>query len=66
MVPVMVSGHNQKLFEPFGIWTEIAMSPGSVKCNKNQVRQDDGLGKSEHERSKNKSAHEGVIDKVGA
>jgi len=31
MVPMMESGHDQKFFEPFGVGTEIAMSPGSVK-----------------------------------
>ena len=35
MVPVMVSGHDQELFEPFRIRTEIAVSPGSVKGDKN-------------------------------
>src|ERR1700730_9860874 len=66
MVPMMISGHNQKLFEPFGIGTEIAMSPSSVKGDKNQIRQDDRLRKSEHERNQDKSSHEGVVYKVGA
>ena len=43
MVPMMESGHNQKLFEPFGVGTEIAMSPGSVKSDENQIGQDDRL-----------------------
>jgi len=64
-VPMVISGHNQKLFEPFGIGTEIAMSPGSVKGNKNQIRQDDRLRKSKHERGKDKSAHKCVVYKVG-
>src|SRR5207302_6658826 len=51
MVPMMVSGHHQELFEPFGIGTEIAMSPGSVKGNKDQIRKDDRLRKSKHERN---------------
>ena len=43
MVPMMESGHDQKLFEPFGVGTEIAMSPGSVKSDENQIGQDDRL-----------------------
>src|SRR5216684_4129443 len=66
MVPMMISGHNQKLFEPFSIGTEIAVSPGSVKGDKNQICQDDRLRKSKHERSKDKSAHKCVVYKVGA
>src|SRR5216684_1347886 len=66
MVPMMISGHNQKLFEPFSIGTEIAMSPGSVEGDKNQIRQDDRLRKSKHERSKDKSAHKCVVYKVRA
>ena len=66
MVPMMISGHNQILFEPFGIGTEIAVSPGSLKGNKNQIRQDDRLGETKHELSKDKSAHKCVVHKVGA
>ena len=66
MVPMMISGHHQKLFEPFRIGTEIAMSPGRVKGDKNQIRQDDRLRKSKHERNKDKSAHQCVVYKVGA
>src|SRR5216683_1017986 len=66
MVPMVISGHNQKPFEPFSIGTEIAMSPGSVEGNKNQIRQDDRLRKSKHERSEDKSADKCVVDKVGA
>ena len=57
MVPMMISGHDQKLFEPFGVRAEIAMSPSSVKGDKNQIRQDDRLRKSKHERNKDKSTH---------
>jgi hypothetical protein len=64
MVPMMISGHDQILFEPFRIVTEIAMSPGSVKGNKDQIRQDDRLLKSKHERSEDKSADKCVVDKV--
>src|SRR5580693_6022396 len=46
MVPMMVSGHDQKLFDPFCIGTKIAMSPGSMKGHKDQVCQDNGLRKS--------------------
>ena len=66
VVPMMVSGHNQELVDPFDIGTEIAVSPSSVKGNKNQICQDDGLRKSKHERGEDKSAHKCVIDKVGA
>src|SRR5580700_385401 len=66
MVPMVVSGHNQKLFNPLCVGTEIAMSPGSVKGHKNQIRQDDRLRKSKHERNKDKSAHESVVYEVGA
>src|SRR4029077_3194444 len=66
VVPMMISGHNQKLFEPFRVGTEIAVSPGGVKSNKNQIRQDDRLRKSKHERSKDKTAHKCVVYKVGA
>src|SRR5438876_5381665 len=66
MVPMVISGHDQKLFDPFGVGTEIAMSPGGVKGHKNQIRQDDRLRKSKHQRSKDKSAHECVVHKVGA
>ena len=50
----------------WGIRAEIAMRPGSVKGNKNQIRQDDRLRKSQHERSQDKSAHQCVVHKVGA
>src|SRR4029077_11485174 len=66
MVPVMISGHDQELFQPFRIGTEIAVSPGSVKGHKNQIRQYDRLRKSQHEGNKDKSAHQGVVHKVGA
>src|SRR5579859_3154463 len=66
MVPVMISGHDQKLFQPFGIRAEIAMGPGSVQGNKNQIRQDDRLRKSKHHGNKDKSAHQRVVHKVGA
>src|SRR6476660_3158483 len=66
MVPMMISGHNQILFKPFSVGTEIAMSPDSVNGNKNQIRHDDRLRKSKHERNKDKSAHECVVYKVGA
>src|SRR5882757_10720030 len=64
MVPMMISGHDQKLFEPFGIGTEITMSPSRVNGDKNQIRHDDRLRKPKHERSKDKSAHQGVVYKV--
>ena len=66
MVPMMISGHNQILFQPFCVGTEIAMSPGGVKGDENQIRQDDRLRKSKHERNKDKSAHECVVHEVGA
>src|SRR5262249_54640760 len=66
VVPMMVSGHDQELFDPFGIGAEITMRPGGVKGDKDQIPQDDGLRKSEHEGSKNKSAHKRVVHKVGA
>ena len=66
MVPMMISGHDQILFEPFSVGTEIAMSPGRVKRNKNQICEDDRLRKSEHERDEDKSADECVVDEVGA
>src|SRR5262249_58128490 len=66
MVPMMISRHNQELFEPFRIGAEIAMSPRRVKGDKHQIPQDDRLRKSEHERGQDKSAHEGVVHKVGA
>src|SRR3981081_1081690 len=66
MVPMMISGHNQILLDPFSIGTEVAMSPGSVEGNKNQIRQDDRLRKAQHERNKDKSAHKCVVYKVGA
>jgi len=66
MVPMVISGHDQILFEPVSIGTEIAMSPGGVKGDENQIRQDDRLRKSKHERNKDKSAHKCVVDKVGA
>ena len=64
MVPMMISGHNQILFEPFRTRTEIAMRPRSVKGYKNQIRQNDRLRKSKHERNEDKSAHKRVVDKV--
>src|SRR5215470_4989275 len=66
MVPVMVPGHHQKLFEPFRIGTKIAVSPGGVKRNENQIRQNDRLRKSKHERDEDESAHQRVVYKVGA
>src|SRR5215467_1735096 len=66
MVPVMIPGHDQKLFEPFRIGTKIAMSPRRVKRNENQIRQNNRLRKSEHERNEDKSAHQRVVYKVGA
>ena len=66
MVPMVIPGHHQILFEPFGIGAEIAVGPGRVKGDKNQIRQDDRLRKSEHERNKDKSAHQSVVYKVGA
>jgi len=63
---MMISGHHQKLFEPFRIGTEIAMRPGSVKGDKNQIPQDDRLRKPKHERNKDKSAHQSFVHKVGA
>src|SRR5260221_9618031 len=49
MVPMMISGHNQKLFEPFRVGTEIAMNPSGVKSDKDQIHQDDRLRKSKRE-----------------
>src|SRR5580658_8806106 len=66
VVPMMVSGHDQKLLNPFCVGTEIAVSPGSVQGDKNQICQDDRLRKSKHERNEDKSAHECVVHKVGA
>src|SRR6202035_255760 len=66
MVPMMVSGHNQVLFNPFRTGAEIAMCPGSVKGNKNQIRKDDRLRKSKHEGNKDKSAHKRIVHKMGA
>jgi len=66
MVPMVISGHDQILFEPFRIGTEIAMGPGSVEGNKDQIRQDDRLRESKHEWSQDKSAYKCVVDKVGA
>src|SRR5579859_3922314 len=66
MVPVMISGHDQKFFQPFGIGAEIAMGPGCVQGNKNQIRQDDRLRKPKHHRNKNKAAYQRVVHKVGA
>src|SRR5579859_463842 len=66
MVPMMESGHDQKLFEPFGIGTEIAVSPGGVKGDEDQVPQDDRLRKSKHHGNKDKSADKCVVHKVGA
>jgi hypothetical protein len=60
---MMVSGHNQIFFKPFGIRTTIAMRPGSVQGNENQIRQDDRLRKSKHQRRQDKSAHQSVVDK---
>ena len=66
MVPMMISGHHQELFDPFDVGTEIAMSPGSVQGHKNQIHQDNRLRKSEHERREDKSADQRVVDKVRA
>src|SRR5260370_36021500 len=66
MVPMMISGHIQELYEPISIGAENAMSPCSVNGNKNQIRKDDRLRKSKHERSKDKAAHQRVVYKVGA
>ncbi len=66
MVPMMISGHNQIPFEPFRIRTEIAVNPGRVKGDENQVDENDWLRKSKHKRSENKSAHQCVVDEVGA
>ena len=63
---MMVSGHDEKLFEPFRIGAEITMCPGSVQGDKNQIREDDRLRESEHEREQDKSADKRVVDKVGA
>ena len=63
---MMISGHHQKLFEPFRVGTEIAMRPGSVKGYKNQICQDDRLRKPKHKRNQNKSPDKCVIDKVRA
>ncbi len=41
------------------------MSPGGVKGDKDQIRQDDRLRKAKHERNKDKSAHKCVVHKVG-
>ena len=65
MVPVVVSGHDQKFFEPFRIRTKIAMRPSRVKRNEDQVREDDRLRKSKHEWDENKTAHERVVHEVG-
>ena len=48
VVPMMISGHNQELFEPFGIGAEVAMGPSSVEGDKNQIGQDDRLRKPQH------------------
>src|SRR5262249_11342976 len=66
VVPMTISGHNQKFFDPFSIGTEIAMRPGGVKSDENQIGQDDRLGKTEHERSEDKSANQGNVHEMGA
>ena len=63
---VMISRHNHVLFEPFDAWSEIAVRPSGVKGNENQVRHDDRLRKSKHQRSDDECAHQCVVDKVGA
>ena len=64
VVPMMISGHHEILFEPFNVRAEIAVRPGRVEGHKNQVRENDRLRKSEHERDEDEAADQGVIDKV--
>ena len=66
VVPMMISGHHEILLKPFNVRTEIAMRPGRVEGHKNQVRENDRLRKSEHERDENEAADKRVIDEVRA
>jgi len=66
MVPVMVSRSHQTPREPARARCEIAVRPCSLKCHKNQIHQNDRLGKSNHERRKDTRAHDYVFKEVTA
>jgi len=63
---MVISGHDQISFEPLRVGAEVAMSPGGVKGDENQIRQNDRLRKSEHDGNEDKSAHQCVVYKIGA
>ena len=64
VMPVMVPWHDDKLFQPIGVGSEVAVSPGGVKRDENQICHQDRLRESKHKRSEDKSAHESVVDEV--
>ena len=66
VVPVVVSGRYQTSREPSRARCEIAVSPRSLKCHKNQIRQNDGLRKGNHQRGNDTCAHDDVFEEVTA
>ena len=64
MVPVVVSRRYQTSCEPSRARCEIAVRPRSLKCHKNQITQNDGLRKGNHERRNNTCAHDYVFKEV--
>ena len=66
VMPMMISGHNQELLQPFCVGTEVAMCPGRVKSDKDQIGEDDALRKAQHQGSENETSDKCVIHEVGA